>query len=199
MREWIWSSREIILTRVKQRTRRKPGPSSTLSANPIWTDLGASADFRGEKLTNNRLSYGTVHNLTCVYPLSQIFVRGLVFRAGWRPGRRLHHQQSARCSAGVLTAAESGVPTASSSTDTPANTVTKWRWPVPQSETGVTNHKCAILTSEDKGVPAAKGSVPHRGRKGPGRIYSRWVSSVITRVISTRRVYNALEVLETFL
>jgi hypothetical protein len=62
MHEWIWSSREIILTGRNRRTRRKSCPSVTLSTNPTWIVLDANPGLRGGKPATNRLSCGTARH-----------------------------------------------------------------------------------------------------------------------------------------
>jgi hypothetical protein len=50
IRDWIWSSRVMILTGGNWRSRRKAYPSATLfTTNPTWTDPSANAGLRSEK------------------------------------------------------------------------------------------------------------------------------------------------------
>jgi hypothetical protein len=61
----------MILTRENRRTRRKTGPSDTLSTrNPTWIDPGANPGLRGGRPATNDPSHGTA---SCMVTLCSEF------------------------------------------------------------------------------------------------------------------------------
>jgi hypothetical protein len=64
-RRWVWSSRWNENWQGKPKYSEKTRPSTTLSKNPIWPDVGSNQGRLCGKPATNRLSYGTATKVGC--------------------------------------------------------------------------------------------------------------------------------------